>query len=159
MQNYYDDYKPTSQIYFESFFETSLDWEKICLMPRKVTVDTFTRIFQYKIINNILYLNKKLHIFKKVYSPLCSFCKSNDETTLHIFFECTVTQNLWGQLCLFCRKKLKFPNLTPQSAIFSFLESNSNEIRINHILLIFKLYIYMYKCINVENLVLLTFVH
>ena len=86
MQNYYDDYKPTSQIYFESFFETSLDWEKICLMPRKVTVDTFTRIFQYKIINNILYLNKKLHIFKKVHSPLCSFCKSNDEITFFIFF-------------------------------------------------------------------------
>ena len=155
LQNYCDDYKPTSQIYFESFFDTILDWKAICLMPRKVTVDTVTRIFQYKIINNILYLNKKLYIFKKVFSPLCSFCNSHDETILHIFFECTVTQNLWKQLCLLLRHNLIFPDLTPQSAIFGFLECNNNGIIMNHILLVFKLYVY--KCresgaVNIQSL-------
>ena len=28
-------------------------------MPRRVTVDTNLRIFQYKILNNVLYLNEK----------------------------------------------------------------------------------------------------
>ena len=58
MQNSCGNSRPTSQTYFESFFETALDWKEICLMPRMVTVDTFTRVFQYKIINNVLYLNK-----------------------------------------------------------------------------------------------------
>ena len=35
------------------------------------------------------------------------------------------------------------PELTPQSAIFGFLESNhKNEVLINHLLLIFKMYMY-----------------
>ena len=45
-----------------------------------VTIDTKLRIFQYKILNNILCVNKMLFKFRKVESPLCSFCKAEDET-------------------------------------------------------------------------------
>ena len=55
MQNYYGNSKPTFQIY---------------LLPRKVTVNTFTRMFQYKSINNVLYLNKMFFVFKKVTTSL-----------------------------------------------------------------------------------------
>jgi len=138
IQNFCNNSKTTSQKYFESLFQTTLDWKEICLLPRKVTIDTFTRSFQYKIINNVLYLNKMLFVFKKVISPLCSFCKSEDETPLHLFFECTLTQNLWKQLSSFSRQRLNIPTLTPQSAIFGFYEpQNKNEILINHLLLIF----------------------
>ena len=84
-----------------------------------------------------------LFIFKKVDTPLCSFCKSKDETPLHIFYDCIVTQCLWRQLCSLCRHKIVIPELTPQSDKFGFLESDlKNDILINHILLIFKLYVY-----------------
>ena len=63
MQNYCGNSKPMSQIYVESFFERTLDWKEICLMQQKSTVDTFTGIFQYKIVNNFSYLNKKLFVF------------------------------------------------------------------------------------------------
>ena len=63
MQNYCGNSKPTSQLYLEFLFETTLDWKEICLMPRKVTVDTFTKIFQYKINYNVLYLHKILFAF------------------------------------------------------------------------------------------------
>ena len=33
MQNYCGNSKPTSKIYFESFFETTLDWKEIYLIP------------------------------------------------------------------------------------------------------------------------------
>ena len=50
-------------------------------MSRRVTIDTNLRIFQYKILNNVLYLNEKLFKFKIVSSPLCSFCNSENEIT------------------------------------------------------------------------------
>ena len=54
--------KPTSQKYFErKFNETEIDWSQIYLLPRKVSVETRTRAFQFKVLHNILYLNQRLH--------------------------------------------------------------------------------------------------
>ena len=53
--------KPTSNIYFEKLFEnTALDWNKIYLSPCLATTDTTLCSFQYKILNNVLFLKKKL---------------------------------------------------------------------------------------------------
>ena len=65
MENYCGNFKPKSQIYFKSFFETTLDWKEICLVPRIVAVDTFTRMFQYEIVN-VFYLSEMLFFLKKV---------------------------------------------------------------------------------------------
>ena len=43
-------------------------------------------MFQYKILNNILILNKLPFRFKKDRSPMCSFCNSANETPWHIFY-------------------------------------------------------------------------
>ena len=37
------------------------NWKETHTLPRKITHDSYSRIFQYKILNNILYLNKHLH--------------------------------------------------------------------------------------------------
>ena len=51
---------PTSEIYFsEKYGIGNEECEKIYLLPGLVTLDTKTRIFQYKILNNILYLNNR----------------------------------------------------------------------------------------------------
>ena len=36
------------------------------LLSRKVSIDTNLRMFQYKIPNNILYINKQLFLIKKI---------------------------------------------------------------------------------------------
>ena len=78
--------KPTSQTYFENLFSNfNLDWKSIYLLPRRVTLDTNLRMFQYKLLNNVLYLNNMLFRFKKVDSPLCSYCNEEEETPLHLF--------------------------------------------------------------------------
>ena len=51
-----------------------------------VTVDTRLRVLQYKILNDILFVNKMLFKLSKVESPLCSFCKAEDETYIHLFY-------------------------------------------------------------------------
>ena len=55
--------KPTSQIYFEKHFnDCVLDWKYIYVLPRIVTSDPYTHYFQYKVLNNVLYLNEKLFL-------------------------------------------------------------------------------------------------
>ena len=47
--------KPTSQTYFENLLSNfNLDWKNIYLLPRRVTLDTNLRMFQYKLLNNVL---------------------------------------------------------------------------------------------------------
>ena len=79
--------KPTSKNYFQNSFPNWIfDWKQIYLLPRIVTINSYQCNFQYKILHNMLYLNKKLYIFGKIDSPLCSICHSNDETVAHFFF-------------------------------------------------------------------------
>ena len=89
----------------------------------------------------MLYLNEKLFQFGKTQSPLCSFCHNEAETTLHVFHKYSVTKTLWNQLSLFFETYLDFPDLTPQDALFDFINESDNNLNIlqNHMLLIFKL--------------------
>ena len=49
---------PTSQQYFNSFFpDSNLDWKLLYLLPREICRSTNFRAFQYKIFNNVSYLN------------------------------------------------------------------------------------------------------
>ena len=78
--------KPTAQDYFENLFETSqFNWKKIYFLIHNTTLDTKARMFQYKVLHNILYANKMLFKFGKVTSPRCSFCKLHDEAIMHLF--------------------------------------------------------------------------
>ena len=106
-------------------------------------MDTKAHIFQYKVLHNILYPNKKLFKFGKVTSPRCSFCKLQDETIMHLFYDCLIVKKLWNQLKSILSNNLNFLISTPQSAIIGFWDLDMNEhLILNHLLLIFKMYIY-----------------
>ena len=98
-------------------------------------------MLQYKILNNILFLSKLLFKFKKVPSPLCSFCKPGDETLLHIFYTCNVTKRLWNKIQHFVAQNLYILKITPQITFFRFFDicnQIQNLLLINYLLLIFK---------------------
>ena len=82
--------------------------------------------------------------FGKIKAPLCSFCHSYDETIKHIFLECICVKQLWNHLRLFLTNDISLPILTPQTAIFGFINGIENSVYkiINHVLLIFKLLVY-----------------
>ena len=91
--------KPTAQDYFENLFETSQFKRKnIYFLIRNTTLDTKARMFQFKVLHNVLYANKMLFKFGKVTSPRCSFCKLHDETIMHLFYKCLIVKELWNQL-------------------------------------------------------------
>ena len=57
-------HKPTLQKYFEKeFTDPSLDWKEIYMTPRIVSSNTYMKYFQYRILNNILFLNKNFFLF------------------------------------------------------------------------------------------------
>ena len=60
--------KTRSQLYFEDLFQIKdVDWKHVYLLPRRVTVDTNLRIFQYKTLTNVLYLNENSLDLKRFY--------------------------------------------------------------------------------------------
>ena len=123
--------KPTSQAYFEKVLTGHVfEWDKIYMLPRIVTTDSRIRIFQHKILHNVLYLNKKLFEFNKINSPECSFCKWEEETTIHLFHSCR-------KLTSYLNRNLNLPYLTSQSVISGFLDiSNKDYFTVNHLLLL-----------------------
>ena len=53
-----------SQKYFCNIFHNlQFEWKEIYPLPHKVSIDANLHMFQYKILKNIVYLNKQLFIF------------------------------------------------------------------------------------------------
>ena len=93
--------KPTSQKYFDRLFGPDLIWDKIYTLPHLATVDACTRIFQFKVSHNTLFLNSRLVHLGFSATPLCSLCKNFNETPIHFFCECLITVGLWSELTNF----------------------------------------------------------
>lgn len=90
-------------------------WNKIYSLPFQVALDTYTRDFQYKILNRILFTNSKLFKLKLVESPLCSFCDKNEETLEHLVF-CEHSKAFWKEISSWLHECgiETFPDLTDQ---------------------------------------------
>ena len=136
--------RATSQIYFEKHFnDCVLDWKYIYVLPRIVTSDPYTHYFQYKVWNNVLYLNGKVFFFGISETYQCSFCNQNNETIEPLFCRCFVAKALCNDLNTFSENHLPLYDLTPQAAFFGFTEKDLDDtILQNHLLLVFKIYLY-----------------
>ena len=62
----------------------AIDWKKLYSLAFEAMLDTKLREFQYKILNLIIFTNKKLHWFKMADSPLCAFCNTDEESMEHL---------------------------------------------------------------------------
>ena len=135
---------PTSRNKLSQKFDISdEDWPKIYSLAGKCSIDSKTRIFQYKILNNALYLNKRLFRCKLAESPLCSMCGVEDETVIRLFSECRYSTKLWEELQNASASKLSLPNVSPPNVILGIIDCQSSSVAINHLLLIYKRYIYI----------------
>ena len=91
----------TSQKYFDYLFPNNeLPWKEIHLTASKATANSYLRSFNYKVINNVLHLNKKLFQRDETQSSLCSFYHTETETIFHVFHKCSVTKILRNQILL-----------------------------------------------------------
>ena len=115
-------------------------------------------MFQYKLLNNVLYLNNMLSRFKKVDSPLCSYCNEEEQKKNSAplsFYSCLKTKQLWNKLRQYFSQFINISQSTPQSSILGIFDNNQLSELINHLLLIFKFCIYSTrntKQLNFDNL-------
>lgn len=104
-----------------------------------VTVDTKLRVFQYKILDNILFNNNMLVKLRKVEPPLCSLCEAKDETYIHLFHMSRKPPILRRQFHDFFSTDLDLASISPQSSIFGFLDDAlEHKYLLNHILIFLK---------------------
>ena len=136
--------KSASQDYHEEKFdEYNFNWRLIYRIPRIATLETKICIFQYKLLNNVLYLNKNLYRFGIMSRPKCSVCELYDETPQNLFYECTYAQNLWNHFRSNLSEKVALLVLNPQNAISGFTDVlDHNYLLVNRLLLIFKYNVY-----------------
>ena len=115
------------------------------------------RSFQYKILNNVLFYNKKLYTFGITNTALCSFCNTLEETPIHIFFDRIHVKSPWERFRTKFQNDFILPSITPHTAILGlYNEANDNYNVLNHILLIFKYYIYISRekrTLNIDILI------
>ena len=93
--------------------------------------------------------------FRKVHFTLCSCCNEEEETLVHLFHSCLKTKQLWNKLRQYLSQFINIPQSTPQSSIVGIFVNNQHSVLINHLLLIFKFYIYSAKNtkqLNFDNL-------
>ena len=84
---------PTARLKYNSLFDDqNLDWKQIYLIPHKVTLDVKTRMFQFKILNRIIYTNKLLNKMRLTDTSLCTFCGEYEESLEHFFFTLQIYQ-------------------------------------------------------------------
>ena len=124
---------------------TELDWNKKYIILFQSTIDTTLRNFQYKFIHRLTTTNTMLFRYKLSNSNLCDFCGSNIETFHHLFWECTIVQNLWSELHSFLLSiNIEF-SYNKETVFFGELKNNINGNVINFIIILMKYYIFKMK--------------
>ena len=103
------------------FDDNDIDWAKIYMLPCLATYKTYMRSFQYKLLNRVLLLNKRLYTFGTKSFPLCSFCNLCVDAPLYIFHECDDIKCVWSDLVQYFQNSLVLPTLTPKTAILDSL--------------------------------------
>ena len=144
---------PTAQSKFNSVYNISgkIDWKNIYLLPGRVTLDTRTRAFQYKILNRILYTNKILYKMNLVPSPMCTFCGDHEETLEHLLISCTYTKNFWLSVISWLNTyNMKIDKLDEVTILFGISDNIPGNCLLNHIIILGKYTIYSCRCKNIK---------
>ena len=72
---------PTAQNRFNAAYsDIEIEWETVYQLPFKLTTDTKSHQFQYKLLNRVLYTNKMLFKMNIKESEKCTFCNEIEET-------------------------------------------------------------------------------
>ena len=125
----------------QDFNLTQDQLKKVFLLPHEVAFEPYLKAFQYKVLNSILFTNKKLRKIGYIQDDKCSLCKTDSESLYHIFFECRHTKQFWKEFQYYYYTLTReFICLTLQDVITGILYTNCPLL--NYLILIAKLYLW-----------------
>ena len=139
----------------ESEDALNFNWRSIYLLPWKCTLSTKLRNFQFKFLHRRIATNSFLFKIKFSDTDLCCFCQNAQETLIHLFWDCPVTNVFWKNIQNF----LISVNLIQTSRVLRKtvclgLDEEKGEILVNHCLLLARYYIFSCKFNNTKPLIL-----
>ena len=105
------------------------------------------RSFQYRLLQRGIVTNIQLCAWKITNTKLCTFCKQEDETLVHLFIKCTHVQTLWDQIRKYIQEKFPYlqVEINPSNIILNQICPNKRH-GANFICLLSKQYIYRQRC-------------
>ena len=145
--------RPISETLFAKKYDIQEEeWPQLYLLPFKCTIEVKLRVFQFKILHNILYTNERLFKMKQVDTDICTFCQISIETPVHLFYDCNVAEKLRREFVdkIGLNLSVKFEDLTRKRLMFGFIKDwkGPHKTLLNHLIIIFKRYIYIQRCKN-----------
>ena len=135
----------------EQSSKSAMLWLKLHRIPSSTwgSVWTLSKAFQYKVLNSILFSNKKLCKIGYVQDDKCSLCKTDSKYLYHIFFECRHTKQFWKEFQhYFYPLTREFTCLTLQDVITGILCTNCPLL--NYLIL------YLWGCRRNQTLPIIT---
>ena len=72
-----------------------IDWKAAYRLHFECTKISKLRVFQFKLLQRRLATNDFLKKIKLRDNDLCNFCQIEEETLIHLFWNCTVTSCFW----------------------------------------------------------------
>ena len=125
--------------------DLSIDWERVYSLAFETTLDTKLREFPYKLLNLIVFTNKKLYQFKMVESPLCVFCNEEEESLERLLYFCKSSTFFWKELLSWLVDEVNILlNVSHLDILFGKFDLDKDFLLVNHIILLAKYFIY--KC-------------
>ena len=115
--------------------------QKAFVLAKSVALEAFVQCFQFKILNDILFLNTRLAKIGRIQSDLCSFCQTSPETLEHFFYRCSFSTEFWTKFENFwltvAGKEIKLDYV---NIILGILDQRSNLL--NYFIILGKLYLW-----------------
>ena len=125
-----------------------LNWEEIFKQIHQSTQETKLKWFAYKIIYRIIPTNRHLFLLKIKGNPMCDFCKENEQTIIHLFWQCEHVSRFWARLETLiketCRDHENF-NLSEELVLFGIKEHVEIGLILYLVILYAKYYIFICK--------------
>ena len=130
---------PTKRVMFEKKYGNIFNWNKVCLNIYKTSIDPHSRIFQFKIVHDILPTNYKLYRWKVKDSSRCSYCFLENETCEHLFSECHTAITLYSNITNWANKfDILLPKLDKLTILYGIIPWSFENALLNHFILIYK---------------------
>ena len=125
---------------------TNLDIKKdrIFHIPIKIKCDPMLQWFQIRINHRILGTNFLLEKMKIKNSNICSYCKLEPETIIHLFFNCPQTTTFWKDLEHLINSRCFETSFSICAKTIIFGDNRASDV-LNIILIMAKYYIFKHK--------------
>ena len=119
---------------------------QIFQLPHSVTLESYVKAFQYKVLHSILYTKTKLYKMGFRTNDLCSFYKSQSESLNHLFFHCPYSKHdleIYG--CSVSSKRIR---LSLQNVLIGIIAEIADPLHLllNYFIMIEK--VFLWNCRN-----------